>query len=161
MSSMFGGMLFRLRHLNTGRLVVAQDFFHMGKNIKTVGLCEHYPVTVEVERFESKTDKVSMPINPQQRAEISRMAHNSLFRLVSTGVDIDNRIRCQTSVQIQHVESKGFLILNNAKFYVKSEEEIKRSEEIKQVAEEAKEQVDKKLEAIDVRKQAILSKKKT
>ena len=46
------------------------------------------------------------------------MAQNSLFRLVSTGVDIDNRIRCQTSVQIQHVESKGFLIKNEAKFFV-------------------------------------------
>ena len=45
-SSMFGGMAFRLRHLNTGRLVVSQDFQHLGTTVKTVGLCRHYPVTV-------------------------------------------------------------------------------------------------------------------
>ena len=63
MSSIMGGMAFRLRHLNTGRLVVAQEFYHKGKTIKTVGLCEHYPVTVEVTHQEGKTDKVQMPIN--------------------------------------------------------------------------------------------------
>ena len=39
-----------------------------------------------------------------------------MFRLVSTGVDIDNRIKAATSVQIQHVRTKSFLILENALF---------------------------------------------
>ena len=33
-------------------------------------------------------------------AEINKKKDDSLFRLVSTGVDIDNRIRSATSVQI-------------------------------------------------------------
>ena len=40
--------MFRLRHLNTGRLVVMQNIFpdnpeFEGKPLKTVGLSEHYP----------------------------------------------------------------------------------------------------------------------
>lgn len=63
MSAMHGGMLFRLRHLNTGRLVVQQDFSFGGQTIKTVGLTEHYPHSVEVKHEEGKIDKVTLPIN--------------------------------------------------------------------------------------------------
>ena len=56
-----------------------------------------------------------------------------MFRLVSTGVDIDNRIRAATSVQIQHVRTKSFLILENALF-MKS----KKPEEPEQEQEEEK-----------------------
>ena len=116
MSATSGGMLFRLRHLNTGRLVVAQEVTFHGKSIKTVGLEQHYPVTVTVKREEGKFERVESPIDKYQRQDIDQVARNSLFRLVSTGVDIDNRIRPATSVQIQHVESQGFIILENAKF---------------------------------------------
>ena len=43
-----GGMHYRLRHLNTGRLVVFQEFEHLGQKLRTVGLTEHYPKTVKI-----------------------------------------------------------------------------------------------------------------
>ena len=51
------------------------------------------------------------------------MEQNSIFRLVSTGVDTDNRIRSGTSVQIQHLDTKSFLIMDTAKFSLEKEEE--------------------------------------
>ena len=53
----------------------------------------------------------------------------SRFRLVSTGVDVDNRIRSATSVQIQHVESKGFLIQREAIAKANSGQESQQKEE--------------------------------
>ena len=100
MSAMFGGMLFRLRHLNSGRLVVAQEFTSNGQTIKTVGLAAHYPVTVQVKREEGRADQVAQPLDQYQRIDAEAAKGDSLFRLVSTGVDIDNRIRQATSVQI-------------------------------------------------------------
>lgn len=75
-------------------------------------------MNVKLSHEEGKIDKVELPIDRYQRIDIDNQAQDSLFRLVSTGVDIDNRIRCATSVQIQHVGSKGFLILDSAKFKV-------------------------------------------
>jgi len=40
-------MLFRLRHLNTGRLVVMQEFEVKGDMIKSTGLSEHLDVKIE------------------------------------------------------------------------------------------------------------------
>ena len=51
------------------------------------------------------------------------MEENSIFRLVSTGVDTDNRIRSGTSVQIQHLDTKSFLIMDTTKFSLEKEEE--------------------------------------
>jgi len=65
MSATQGGMLFRLRHLNTGRLVVTQDFTHLGKTIKTVGLAEHYPITTQITKCEGKADKVEQVLDAQ------------------------------------------------------------------------------------------------
>ena len=41
-----------------------------------------------------------MNLTPQERESVQRMEANSVFRLVSTSVDVDNRIRSGTSVQI-------------------------------------------------------------
>ena len=57
-----------------------------------------------------------MELNQDEKETVQRMDANSIFRLVSTSVDVDNRIRSGTSVQIQHVESKGFVIDDATKF---------------------------------------------
>ena len=59
-----------------------------------------------------------MPLDKEQEELVNNLRKTSLFRLVSTGVDIDNRIRCATSVQIQNVEANGFLIIENAKYKI-------------------------------------------
>ena len=102
-TALHGGMHFRLRHLNTGRLVVMQQFLPAnpelkGTSVKTVGLSEHYPNDIAQKRRDSGKDKVSMPLSPEQSISVEKMESNSIFRLVSTGVDADNRIRARTSV---------------------------------------------------------------
>ena len=52
------------------------------------------------------------------------MSNDTLFRLVSTGVEIDNRIRQGTAVQIQHYASKSFLVLEQAKFTTSEEKPV-------------------------------------
>ena len=59
-----------------------------------------------------------MDLTPVEKESVQRMEANSVFRLVSTSVDKDNRIRSGTSVQIQHVESKSFLIEETIKLVV-------------------------------------------
>ena len=112
-----GGMLFRLRHLNTGRLVVMQHFTTdetegESKTIRTVGLSEHFPADTSKKVEDEKTGRetVQMALAPEQTAAVAKMEENSIFRLVSTGVDADNRIAARTPVQIQHVDSKCFII---------------------------------------------------
>ena len=68
-TALYGGMHFRLRHLNTGRLVVMQQFFPAnpelkGTSVKTVGLSEHYPNDIAQKRRENGKDKVTMPLSP-------------------------------------------------------------------------------------------------
>ena len=81
-----------------------------GETLKTIGLSEHYPY---LDRM--KDDGTPEPPNPEEMECVNRMETNSVFRLVSTGVDVDNRIKSASSVQIQHVESKGFLIKDEEK----------------------------------------------
>ena len=88
----------------------------MGRTIKTVGLSEHYPKNVSVHKEELKSDKVYMALTKEQKEKVAQVDQDSLFRLVSTGVNVDNRIKVATAVQIQHYESKLFLSLDNAKF---------------------------------------------
>jgi hypothetical protein len=96
-----GGMLFRLRHLNTGRLVVIQDYpgGENGEIIKTVGLSEHFPMNArKKDKENSKFQELDMSLTPEEKEAVQKMDSNSIFRLVSTGVDVDNRIRSATSV---------------------------------------------------------------
>jgi len=99
-SSHVGGMNFRLRHLNTGRLVVMQELAHESQTYKTVGLSEHLPMEITTNPASKSVSKqlVSLVCPDEEQLEIMEL--NSIFRLVSTGVDIDNRIRAETSVQI-------------------------------------------------------------
>ena len=100
MTAYQGGMLFRLRHLNTGRLVVQQEIEYNGNTIRTIGLSEHYPEVSKMYINKAGKQTVHMPLTQEQTEAIKKMESNSIFRLVSTGVDTDNRIRSGTSVQI-------------------------------------------------------------
>ena len=43
-----GGMLFRLRHLNTGRLVIMQEIQYDQELLLSLGLSEHLPMNINV-----------------------------------------------------------------------------------------------------------------
>lgn len=92
---MEGGMHFRLRHLNTGRLIVMQELYNKQNKILTVGLSEHVGVDISVHAsgFGSKCNLTSN--NPDY---IKDLEDNSIFRFVSTGVDMESGITCNTSV---------------------------------------------------------------
>ena len=123
-------MLFRLRHLNTGRLVVQQEIEYNGNTIRTIGLSEHYPEVSKMYINKAGKQTVHMPLTQEQTEAIKKMESNSIFRLVSTGVDTDNRIRSGTSVQIQHFDTKSFLIMDTTK-YTEIKEEENSSDSIK------------------------------
>jgi hypothetical protein len=95
-----GGMHFRLRHLNTGRLVVMQEIEHSGQKMLTVGLSEHLGVDISI-HSKGLSSKCLLTTNNQEYMQL--LEENSIFRLVSTGVDMESGIASNTSVQIQHV----------------------------------------------------------
>jgi hypothetical protein len=72
------GMIFRLRHLNTGRLVVMQEIDqeglkssknHQTEKIKTIGLSDHLAkhVTVSVSKKKNGHQQVNMECNQPQK----------------------------------------------------------------------------------------------
>ena len=67
-------------------------------------------MNAKLEPGEKNKKVLDMSLNFEEKEMVQKMDSNSIFRLVSTGVDVDDRIRSATSVQIQHVETKGFLI---------------------------------------------------
>lgn len=77
---------YRLRHLNTGRLVRIQEITIKGKKTTSLGLSDH--------------------INEKN---VKELLETTLFNLISTTVDTDNRIRTGTSLKIQSVKSKEYL----------------------------------------------------
>lgn len=90
-----GGMQFRLRHLNTGRLVVKKDMEINKISIMSIALSSHLPVDLNpVEKGIKKIVSIKCT-DLEKKKEIET---SSIFRLVSTGVDIDNRIKAETSV---------------------------------------------------------------
>jgi hypothetical protein len=110
-TALSGGMHFRLRHLNTGRLIVSQsitreefskeDNKKVTVNLLTLGLSEHLGINIEVESRNQNSSKATLKcadVNYMKKLE-----ENSVFRLVSTGVDTESGILQNTSVQIQHV----------------------------------------------------------
>ena len=77
-------MHFRLRHLNTGRLVVMQEIIIDDEKILTVGLSDHLHVDIQIttKGINSKCHLTSS--NPDY---MELLEANSVFRLVSTGID--------------------------------------------------------------------------
>lgn len=90
------GMMFRLRHLNTGRLVHVQELTYENRLIRTTGLQEH--LEVEFIKIVDTQRKRVREIRAKDPKQLEILEDNSTLRLVSTGVDIDNRIRSETSV---------------------------------------------------------------
>lgn len=90
-------MHFRLRHLNTGRLVVMQELNYNEHKILTVGLSEH--LTME-QQFDKKGMTAKCLLTPNNPEYMEVLEANSIFRLVSTGVDMESGITSNTSVQI-------------------------------------------------------------
>lgn len=71
-----------------------------------MGLSEHLGVDISVSTkgFNSKCHLTASSTEYMENLEF-----NSIFRMVSTGVDEQSGITPNTSVQIQHVQSKRFL----------------------------------------------------
>lgn len=101
-SALSGGMHFRLRHLNTGRLIVMQDVINGTHKLLTLGLSEHLAVDITVQA-KGLNSKCVLTCTSEEYKE--SLETNSVFRLVSTGVDMESGITSNTSVQIQHVAS--------------------------------------------------------
>lgn len=97
-----GGMYFRLRHMNTGRLVVMQEIPYENETITSVGLSEHLGVSIDSNLARGKVRCVLTCMDDEY---LEKLETNSIFRLISTGVDMDSGISAMTSVQIQHVAS--------------------------------------------------------
>jgi hypothetical protein len=98
-----GGMYFRLRHLNTGRLVVMQEIPYEDENLTSVGLSEHLGISINSNPVRGK---VRCMLTCTDEEYMAKLESNSIFRLISTGVDMDSGISAMTSVQIQHVASQ-------------------------------------------------------
>ena len=75
--------------------MVMQDLNCGNISLKSVALSPH--VNVEFPLI-TKPNKSTVAIKCVDEAETKEIEDNSLFRLVSTGVDIDNRIKADTSV---------------------------------------------------------------
>lgn len=113
-------MHFRLRHLNTGRLIVMQELNRGDQKILTVGLSEHLTVDISIHSKGLSSKCLLTSNNPDY---MESLEENSVFRLVSTGVDMESGITSNTSVQIQHVASRRFLQhAHNFKFEVAKED---------------------------------------
>lgn len=90
-------MYFRLRHLNTGRLVVMQHIPYADEELVSVGLSEHLGVSIKGDLVRGKVRCVLTCTNDDYKETLE---NNSIFRLISTGVDMDLGISAGTSVQI-------------------------------------------------------------
>lgn len=90
-------MYFRLRHLNTGRLVVMQEIPYEDITLTSVGLSGHLEVSINSNTVRGKVKCVLTCADDEY---LEKLETNSIFRLISTGVDMDSGISAMTSVQI-------------------------------------------------------------
>lgn len=94
-SALRGGMHFRLRHLNTGRLVVMQEMVQIENTILTVGLSEHIGIDIAVNKSGNGSKCI---ITCTDMVYQNDLETNSIFRLISTGVAAETGIKANTSV---------------------------------------------------------------
>ena len=78
-----------------------------GEKIKTIGLSEH--LNLNVTSYKKKNGHEAVSMNVPDPQEEHKLAATSQFRLISTGVEVDNSITTGSPVQIQHVESRLYL----------------------------------------------------
>jgi hypothetical protein len=82
-------MLFRLRHLNTGRLVIDQEIEYEGEKILTLGLSNHLDLKAD-KTSQDGIELEDLYVDPHESSELES---KSLFRLITTKVDPDGRIK--------------------------------------------------------------------
>lgn len=115
-------IMYRLRHLNTGRLVIDQEIVYNGIKIRTLGLAPHL-IIEDLSKFSEKSiEAAQQDLEDQDHpskfkikdpgvalstyAEIDR---RSRFRIISTSPSLDTRIKINSCLQIQHVATEMFL----------------------------------------------------
>jgi hypothetical protein len=90
-------MNFRLRHLNTGRLVVMKEMIQKDHTILTVGLSEHLGIDIVVNKSGNGS---KCNLNCTNMDYLNDLERYSIFRLISTGLARETDIKANTSVQI-------------------------------------------------------------
>jgi hypothetical protein len=87
---------FRLRHLNTGRLVTVQEITYNGQKITTLGLAPH--INLEPNPHPGKGQDAYKIANGADK--IRELEESTLFTFISTNVDNDSRIKNFACVKI-------------------------------------------------------------
>ena len=106
---------FRLRHLNTGRLVTVQTIDFKGEKVVTLGLAEHIKLKPNPSPVRAG-DTYRIADTPEF---IQKLEDNTLFSFVPTNVDDDSRIKNMSCVKLQHCKSGLFVSMKaNAIFEV-------------------------------------------
>ena len=99
---------YRLRHLNTGRLVTVQEITYNGEKVVTLGLAEHLTL-----KDKANVAKAGDSYEIDATAEkIKAIEENTLFMFVPTNVDDDSRIKNSSCAKIQHVKSSNLIKTN-------------------------------------------------
>ena len=103
---------YRLRHLNTGRLVVDQEINYNGIKMRTLGLAPHLVAKNLASLSDKQVDSVQSDLkaldesdnyavenyadgSPQDSADVDR---RSRFRIISTSPSLDTRIKSNSCV---------------------------------------------------------------
>lgn len=120
---------YRLRHLNTGRLIIDQEIEYQGIKIRTIGLSPHLVIKSLVDRFSEKNfDKEGLVLKSLDELEnfsnfeieniencdstpidYEDLDRRSRFRIFSTSPSLDTRIVRNSCVQIQHVMTDMYI----------------------------------------------------
>jgi len=86
---------YRLRHVNTGRLVTVQEITYNGEKVTTLGLAEHLPLKEKANPL-----KPGDTYELADKERVSQLEDSTLFMFVPTNVDDDSRIKNFSCVKI-------------------------------------------------------------
>ena len=114
---------YRLRHLNTGRLVIDQEVQMNNLTMRTLGLCPHVVlnnlssyserlidgIQDEMSRIDNDDSFEVLKEIDGKKCDYKFIDERSRFRIISTSPSLDDRIKSHSCVQIQHVKSEMFL----------------------------------------------------
>lgn len=116
---------YRFRHINTGRLVIDQEIEQERGSIRTLGLSPHLvPKNLKAlsdhfcdgcaEELDRLNDTSNFDIDRGHQSAYAPRTYDEIdvrsrFRIISTSPSLDPRIKTNSCVQIQHVESGFYL----------------------------------------------------
>lgn len=114
---------YRFRHVNTGRIMVDQEITFDGFKIRTLGLSPHIGigrlaffsdkhfelVKHEIEHLDEPENFVMEELLGGTPTSYDELDQRSRFRIISTSPSLDTRIKTNSCVQIQHIQSEMFL----------------------------------------------------